>query len=135
VTPQPLPRIGKPTTASVGITVYGVQSCDLPGCEQPRKLGANRQGRFCCESHKAEYWHMAAVIGDQQLRQIKTGEYAKQVWDRLKERAGKWVDRPRHSYRDVIRRLKPQAAKRGETLKTRQVRDGLGLKYQDMLIG
>ena len=75
---------------------------------------------------------MAAVLGDQQLRQIKTGEYAKQVFARLKERIGKWVDRPfTPPYRDVIRRWRLKGAK----IETRQTRDDKRLKYQDRLIG
>ena len=74
---------------------------------------------------------MAASLGDRTLQQVKTGQYAKQVYERLKEKAGRWVDRPvTPPYRDVIRRLR-----RKNTIETRQIRDGLRLKYQDRLIG
>ena len=93
-------------------TVYGVQTCDLPGCDEPPKPGANKQGRFCCAAHKAEYWHIAAQIGDRELRKIAGGSQAKKVYELLKTRAGKWTPRPTAPvFRDAVTKLRRRGHK------------------------
>lgn len=132
MTPQPHSSASDAPQGLKPLAVYGQRSCCLPGCEEPAAVANNgKQGDFCCVRHKNEFHVMADRLGAMQLRQVKQGMYAKQVYERLLAKMGSWIDRPyTPPYRDVIRRLRRKGAK----IETRQTRDGLRLKYQDRML-
>ena len=69
------------------------KTCALPGCEVKfRVRSLNGDERFCKRDHKAQYWHIAARLGDRILRGDigVTGKSQKQcVLEALA--SGRWV--------------------------------------------
>lgn len=122
--------MGPESSAQVGVVVRkglkpaGVlraRKCNLPSCPvffTPALMRAD-SGRFCCVSHKSEYWRLARDIGERVLsgqahlvdgadtalltqQQSNGGSQSQRVLALLQQFAGEWVDRPYQRLPGVI---------------------------------